>query len=295
MFTCKNEINKVIITNNAHKMYKYHNEIKPLHNEYSKMEDNDFIELRKNINHLIDKKINKNIIIGTLLETEDPQRQNQIMNSNNYDLLKPFVESANKFNYKVMILHNNLSEEFIKKYSTDLLEFTKVNINNEYNVYVNRFKVMYNYLKNNPVEKVIISDVTDVVFLKENLFDYIQDGFIYTGIENKLLNINWVEINSEKIRSSEKKYNDWWNLNKNNFKLLNCGLIGGDYKFIEAELEKFINILIKYAKNTNETSDMFVWNYVLYNSDKKIIFGSPFHTEFKKFDLNNKECYLAHK
>ena len=35
----------------------------------------------------------KNIILGVLLEMPDPQRDNFVLNSNDYSLIKPFVEN----------------------------------------------------------------------------------------------------------------------------------------------------------------------------------------------------------
>lgn len=286
-------LNKVIVTNNHNNMYKFHNEIEPIRNEYKKMNNDDMNILRSKIENLIIPK--ENIVIGVILEKEDLQRKNKIFDSNDYNLIKPFVETAFKFSYKVKILHNNLSDKFIEKYSNNLLEFIKVTPNKEYNVYINKFQLVYEYLSNNPVNKVLITDITDVIFLNNGLFDYFQDNIIYSGIETKMLSDSWIENNSLTIRNSNNKFNNWWNLNKNKLKLLNCGLIGGNYDLIKDNLKELIDILNLYTKNNNEISEMFTWNFVAYNSGKKIISGEPFHTEYKAYDLENKNCYIAHK
>ena len=61
-----------------------------------------------------------NVIVGVLLEFPDIQRNNQRINSRDYSRISDFVESVIKYNYKCVILHNNLDDEFINKYTNDV-------------------------------------------------------------------------------------------------------------------------------------------------------------------------------
>ena len=94
----------------------------------------------------------------------DPQRDNFVLNSNDYSLIKPFVESANKFGYKVVILYNNLTPNFVSQYSSSNLSFVRVTPYDNYNVYTNKFILVKEYLSIANPNKLLISDVTDVVF-----------------------------------------------------------------------------------------------------------------------------------
>ena len=237
----------------------------------------------------------ENIILGVLLEMPDPQRDNFVLNSNDYSLIKPFVESANKFGYKVVILYNNLTPNFVSQYSSSNLSFVRVTPYDNYNVYTNKFLLVNEYLSIANPNKVLISDITDVVFLKEGLFDFFNDEIIYSGVEPVNMGIQWLENNSRAIRGQNPEFDKWWDENKSKLPLLNCGLIGGNYKFIKQELRRVVDILSSYTKNINEMSDMFAWNITAYLSQKKIFTGEPFHTEFRKLDYLNKNCYVSHK
>ena len=236
-----------------------------------------------------------NKIVGVLLEMPDPQREGVVIDSNNYDLIYHFTQTLQRYDYKAVILHNNLSKEFVQTHSSAYLSFVRVVPDLNYNVYINKFIVVQRYLEVVRFDKVLISDLTDVVFLKAGLFDWFKEGVIYSGSENDKLSSPWIRENSLTLRNGNKDFDDWWLGNKDALQLLNCGLIAGWYNSLKQELFDLVKTLMLYAKGTNEIAEMFTWNMIAYRSGKKIITNEPFNTEFKKYDKLNTNCYVAHK
>lgn len=234
-----------------------------------------------------------NVIITTYLEMRDPQRNNIVLSD--YSRLLPLINSAVKNDYKLIILYKgNIDEEFINN-QPDNIEFVEVDTFKEFNVYINRLIIMYNYLKDNidKFDKVLLCDGTDVILLKPDIFKLTWYNLMQVGSETHTLGIQWILLNSQCV-FKDKDILDWYtnNLTK---KLLNCGLIMGNINNVLDILLEMINIFNKYCKNTDQICDMFTFNYVMYNSKIKFATDTPFHTEFKKYDLNNKICYIAHK
>ena len=200
----------------------------------------------------------------------DPQRDNFVLNSNDYSLIKPFVESANKFGYKVVILYNNLTPNFVSQYSSSNLSFVRVTPYDNYNVYTNKFILVNEYLSIANPNKLLISDVTDVVFLKEGLFDFFNDEIIYSGVEPVNMGIQWLENNSRAIRGQNPEFDKWWDENKSKLPLLKLWSYWRKLSIHKKEVKKVADILSSYTKNINEMSDMFAWNVTAYLSQKNI-------------------------
>lgn len=130
-----------------------------------------------------------NVIITTYLEMRDPQRNNIILSD--YSRLLPLINSAVKNDYKLIILYKgNIDEEFINN-QPDNIEFVEVDTFKEFNVYLNRLIIMYNYLKDNidKFDKVLLCDGTDVILLKPDIFKLTWYNLMQVGSETHTLGI----------------------------------------------------------------------------------------------------------
>lgn len=221
----------------------------------------------------------KNIILGMRLETPDHQRGNQILDINDTQMEKEFVKSCTLYNYEYKILRQDISTMYVG-----------------YNLGQNKMLLFRDYLKKHRSEynKVLLSDIFDVVVLKDGLFDYIDNDKLYIGDETNKLNIDFIYYNSQALLKYDK-FNQWHQSNKNKT-LLNTGLIAGNIDLVIDLLDKMCDIILRYCKYYNEGDDMFILNYVCYEYYNDIlVYGKPFNTLFNTYDHNNKECYLAHK
>jgi len=220
-----------------------------------------------------------NYILGMRLEATDFQREHIIIDINDESIESDFVNSCMKYNYNYKILRQNSNTLY-----------------NNYNLGQNKMLLFRDYLKKNRHEynKILLSDVFDVVVLKEGLFDYIDDTKLYIGDGDRNLGIRWIKNNSNALLK-HSIFENWYNLNLDK-SILNTGLIAGNIDLVIDLLDKMCDIITKYCENYDEGNDIFILNYICYNYYNDIlIHGSPFNTEFRKKDHDNKECYLAHK
>lgn len=113
--------------------------------------------------------------------------------ANNFNYIKPLYETAKKHKQHLIIFHDNLSDEFIKKYQTDKIIFRKTQLVSNLSINDERFIIYYEYLLKNPYKKVLSSDISDV-YINKNPFELLNnyykknDKFIKIIEELDLLN-----------------------------------------------------------------------------------------------------------
>src|SRR5690606_36648084 len=118
-------------------------------------------------------------------------------------------------------------------------------------VYWDRFYQSYNYLKQNPVEGYVwLTDTTDVQML-HNPFPHMNKGILYVGYEPLTINSNWL-IKNTKSAQFRKMIEE----NKSRT-LLNCGVLGGDYRTLLSFLKDYLEYRELYLvgeKNGDEVT-----------------------------------------
>lgn len=218
----------------------------------------------------------ENKVIGARLLLPDFQRGGNILEINP-ELTKAWEESLKKCNYKYELLYLNTPLDM------------------GLNLGGNKLLLLLNYLKlyRRSLDKVILSDTLDVVFLNPGVFEYMEDDTLYIGDEPTNLGIEWIIENSKCILI-EPSIREWFNANRH-LQLLNTGLIGGNVEVVIDILEQMQELIMNYCRRVDSGYDMFILNYIAYNSKYNIVHGKPFNSEFRKLDYNNKECFVAHK
>lgn len=217
----------------------------------------------------------KNLVLGMRLALPDFQRGGEILDFNP-ELTKNWEDSLKANNYEYELLYVTDPIQAINLGGTKIiktLEYLKASKDN--------------------LDKVLLSDTLDVVVLKDGLFEFIEEDTIYVGNEPVNLGIEWIKENS-KCLLKYHNFNEWFNNNKDK-QLLNTGLIAGKVEIVIDILEQIKDLILKYCKGINYGYDMICLNYVVYNSNYKIIQGEPFNTVFKRYDHSNKECFISHK
>jgi hypothetical protein len=78
--------------------------------------------------------------------------------------------------------------------------------------------------------------------------------------------------------------------------LINMGVIGANYNNMLLFLNKFCETRIKLG-NPEFNSDMWTGQYVFRDilSDKSLLIGYPFTSNFKKYENNRKDVFFIHK
>lgn len=158
----------------------------------------------------------ENVVMSVYFNSNpDPQRGNYI-EKDNFEYIKPWYESVIKNKLNGILFHDNLSDDFLKKYESEYVKFIFIDpkylvIRNYYSkvlfdkkkikyysdkpvgvrlkrrASINdfRFSVYYNFLRQNKdIKKVFLTDVCDLEFLT-NFFDNVEDKIIYCGEQKK--------------------------------------------------------------------------------------------------------------
>lgn len=219
----------------------------------------------------------------------DPQRNKQV-NENDFNYIKKYYNSVKKLNLNCLIFHDNLSDDFIKKYSTDKINFHIIKLDNYRNKSLNdiRFLAYYDYLLKHPeINKVFMTDVNDVV-INMNPFNIINDDSIYIGLDRdrKISHYFFKQI----IMKSYGSYDKFKKIFEK--KILNAGILGGKYNIVIKFLKLMKNEFDMTIKENN--ANMAVLNYVALTYFDKIITGYPLCSKFYEYE-KRKDVYFTHK
>ena len=242
----------------------------------------------------------------------DPQRNIKIDGSD-FNYIKDWYFSVKKHKLHAIVFHDHLSDNFIKKYSTDRILFRKVRMGKQ-SINDERFIIWYRYLLYNPYKYILTTDISDVV-INTDPFSYVKNNgdnkkiFIGTNTthagEPKIRNKHWFDKREHKLTQFNSFKSKIYPIRYefHTYQLYNPGLLSGyliPILMILSEVNK-IHLEMKKPNNFN----MITFNYLIHtflmegnNKDNYntnyIISGEPFNSRYKMFnnELNN---YLIHK
>ena len=231
------------------------------------------------------------IITTYFTSDKDPQRP-EIWANDNFSIIENFYNGVTQHGLNCIILIDNSSDNFIKKYETDKIKFIRCD-SSGLNMVDIRWKLYANLLKSRPdIKRVFFIDVSDVLILK-NPFNFIEPGKIYCGDEDSInMKNSWMMdryflLNQPAILNKLSNYA--------NKQIVNAGVLGGD-RILIMEIAEKISHLLSISNITSTTVDMCTFNHVLYmDYEDKLVHGLPVNTVFKSYDIHNKIAWFCHK
>jgi hypothetical protein len=143
---------------------------------------------------------------------------------------------------------------------SDMVEFIRIRPFNHFCTNVYRRIIFHEYLKFKHHPKVFMVDSTDVEVLK-NPFDYIKKDILYVGDEMKAVKDPWIKKQFDRTNIDYSGFFDEFGT----YPLLNAGVIGGYYDIVLEFLAKNTDIHREYSVGLEESTDMAVFNYTVYN------------------------------
>lgn len=212
--------------------------------------------------------------------------------NNSFEYISNFYNSVINLDLDVVVFHDNLSDEYIEKYSTDSISFVKVNdskySNNDY-----RFLCYLQWLRKHEYESVFLVDIADVIVVRDPSFIEINDSICFCKDVLTLLEYRYGPISfSELCTSLSLDCSAIKNIE--NLDLLNMGVIGASYK----NILNFLNLFWEYRVRCGyhgENINMSLGNYIARMHFDRIHYGYPFCSEFKKYQTERKDVYFIHK
>ncbi len=204
---------------------------------------------------------------------------------NNYKLMSGWYNSVKKFDLNGVVFHNELSEDFIKKYTTDQIKFEKYTKVHRPSYNDERFYCYKSYLLNNPeVKRVIFTDMFDVQFFGNPFKVFSEEYDLYLGSETRKAHASkWLTMKMKQVGLKP--------LNKS-MVIYNAGIIGGERGPILEFLDGMIELLNKVPTNINANSPVYV-HYTNRIYKGRIFTGHPLHNKFR----SNKPggAFIKHK
>lgn len=218
----------------------------------------------------------------------------------------PYIEkwynSVEENDLYAVLFHDGLSDDFVKKYETEKIKFSKVDdfiySNNDYRFFCFRNWMEENQNLGDNVKKfdyVFHTDASDVVVVKnpESLFDGFPDYSYFCCKDSiPLCEFPYIQIHQK------YEWDDYilCSLNQNRWDLINMGVVGGRYEDMIEFYNKFCETRIKMG-DPEFNSDMWVLQYLLrvVFQDKKFLMGDPVCSDFKGYQNEREDVYFIHK
>ena len=217
-------------------------------------------------------------IIFTAYFATHPNPQGKNWRQNKIVFIQPLYDSVRRLGLYMIVFHDHLKDKFIKKYTTDKIRFVKYKPKHTIPL-MSRFYCYLEHLQTNYYDKILCLDCGDLELYKDP-FPLIGESILIGSEEGKIKDCTWMRDVFRKAYG--KTY-------YGNNKILNCGILGGEYHQMCSLLWDFK--LDSFHKTSN--IDMAVFNKLIYDSHEYKT-GYPIHTIFGKFE-ENIDCYIRHK
>lgn len=247
------------------------------------------------------KEHSLDVVCATFLTGLYDVNRNEVIAPNDFNKVKAWYDSIVELKMNAIIFHNNFSEEVVARYTTENIEFIKVDFDTRFNANIYRYLIYEDFFQKHKdvIRNVFVTDITDVVVLKnpfESEHFRQNSGALFCGDEEKCLDDEWMNAHSTHLRNNIDVFASFEETNKVS-KLLNCGIIGGSISIMISLMEQ-LSFLHKTHSLTNDTAytlDMGAFNFIARTQfEGRIIHGNPVNTIFKEYE-NNRDCWFRHK
>lgn len=228
--------------------------------------------------------------------------RNNLLQDDDYALVKDWAESMVALRLKGIIFHNNFTVETCEKFTNDCVSFQKVAYNPQFNPNVYRYFVYRDFLRIYAprIKSLFVTDVSDVVAVQNPFTQLLftqNPTALFCGDEPKILDNDWMKNHATHLRSKIADYADY----ERSFQkatLLNCGIIGGNTPVMQDFIEKLCLIHQQHNHDnaTAYTGDMGAFNYLARTQfDAQLRHGAPVNTVFKMYEHDRLDCWFRHK
>ena len=226
----------------------------------------------------------RNIVSGAVLTVKSKAEWGRPPAANDHYYLKRFLLTAmkNAPQTDIVIIHNALSHNFIRKYkdacpSCNFVYFKPVNKRIAHD---QRFYMLYKYLLDNPdIDNMVTTDIRDVAFyadpfkVMKEIGDYIYTGYDIPYYSGSVKNLPWIRkmLNEcyPNLKDSEKEEN------LNLYGIFNSGTLGASRHHLLSLLSRII--LYLDTASLKGICDMVTANVVLHLHEYNHVYpGYPF-------------------
>jgi hypothetical protein len=247
-------------------------------------------------------QIHPQLICASLFTGVYDVNRNELLIADDFHIIQKWYQSIINLDLKAVIFHNNFSDETVKTYQNQNVQFVKVDFKTVLNANVYRYIVYNNFFKAyaDDLKSVFITDITDVQIVQNPFTQPLfldNPNSLFCGDELEILDNEWMNNHNTHLRNSIDGFADYEFQNKNQT-LLNCGIIGGNIQMMMNLMFQlaYIHQTITINNQTPYTLDMGAFNYIARTQfANELIHGFPVNTQFKKYEEERMDCWFRHK
>jgi len=213
---------------------------------------------------------------------------------NDISYIERWYNSVNSLKLNGVVFHDNLSEPFVEKYTTEHVHFEKVDVS-EYSNNDWRFFCFRNWLREHQYDWVFHNDGSDVTVVQDpSELLRIYPQFDYYACKDTLLLSEFPYLNFHRFFNWENFMS--FAMNQISWDLINMGVIGGKYDKMLEFYEKFTEVRESMGK-PEINSDMWILQYLLYDQleHRGALIGDPVTSVYKGYEEDRKDVYFIHK
>jgi len=237
---------------------------------------------------------NSDVIFTTYFTSKRNPQANNFAPSNNISYIYTWYASIVTLGLNGVIIHDGLSDEFIKNYSRDNIVFYYYNPK-KYSLNDERYFALNEILTDNKFNKVLLTDGSDLI-IKKNPFEFFTDeNLLYFGTDidaapsikdnawclNKLQSLLSTKPNLVQIEMSFLDFN-----------YINAGVYGGSYNLVREFNLLLVNFMLEL--NSSSNNNMMAINYLLWKAKLDFFKGPPLTSPFKQYELHG-DYIIIHK
>ena len=224
-------------------------------------------------------------------EKPDPQR-GKFVRADDFDYIWKWHKSIHSRKMNALVF-TDCSEDFTLQHCSKRLTFIKTRLSQDERMSINdeRIKLFIDYLRAaKNVERVFISDISDVVFNKDIFKLMGVPDSLYVGNNNATWNMKPVIYPKLRHLVGDQNAQDM-----RNEVIYNPGTFGGDKKLVLGVLDRTWRSIEYGIRNDLYNVNMPAFNFALMVALRlPIITGYPYFTKFKKYE-NDSPAAVRHK
>lgn len=216
--------------------------------------------------------------------------------SNEISYIKTWYESVNQLGINAVLYHDNLSDDFVAKYQTEKIRFSKVTVddfsNNDFRFFC--FRSHLESMEDKP-DVVFHNDASDVTVVKDP-YDLVMSNLdvnFFCCKDSIMLN-QFPYLKVHEAFGWEDSF--MFKLNYNEWDLINMGVVGGTYNNMFNFYNKFVETRLSMGR-PEFNSDMWILQYLIRSALQpcEFLMGEPVCSEFKEYQNDRKDVYFIHK
>lgn len=240
-----------------------------------------------------------NYIASSLFTTcVDPLRSTRWSPSSN--IMDKWYYSGEKIcsqyeDVKLLVFYDQLDNSILEKFNSNYITFIQVEDCGAYSPHDYRWFTYQNFLQNNKenIQNIFFTDISDVL-IKQNPFLNIDENILYMGDETQSWDNEWVEPRKHYYLNNLPTFKEVFDQHKSST-FLNAGVLGGKVEIVSEFVDKIVHYTSLTLDKPYDTSDMLIFNYVLYKYFPNKKHGFPINSNFWKNEFDRDDVWFVHK